>query len=1524
MGVCVVLARLWRLPLFAAGLIGALAASAVLAAACASPPTPMRYACANGEWGRLHYVADPKQCTHGTGTLVSFEAHGSGPIYVCVTTKARALTLDRGRQRVLIPAGATWSASGPGRCNPQRQSQLALPGDAAARFCAATQGGLLRRQRSCGAGEFAVMVPARGGSQGKPRGCKTSSTSTTTSTTTSSSTKSPTRTTSTSTSTSTTPTSTTTTSSSSTTTSSEPPNEPPQLTLPGGQTLPENSSLTFSEGEGNRISVQDPDADGGVERLTLSVAHGTLQLPPSTGLTSSSGDGTDSVQLEGTIPSLDEAVEGLLYTPSANFHGSDSLEVQADDLGHTGAGGAKTSSGSVALTVTTVTYDKALPDSYSVRENETLEVAAPGVLGNDTDSDTPPLPLEVKEVTTPPQHGTVSLQPDGALSYTPDNGFYGQDSFEYDDTDGNSTSNAALVSIEVEEVDQAPVNTVPVAQTLEENATLSFSSLGSNAISVEDVDADGGAEQVTLSAGHGALTPGSTGSLASVSGSGTATLVLEGTISALDEALEGLTYTAESHYAGQDTLTIETDDLGHTGLEGPKTTSSTVAITVLHVNEPPTLSLPGSQEVDESTNTQPSSLVFSSGEKDAITVGDPDADGGTEQVSLKVEHGTLKLGGTIGLASQTGNESSSVAIEGTIAALNEALEGLEYRPTSEYSGSSGLAVEIDDSGHTGSGGAKTASGDVAITVRTPVPVPTNPTYNGAIGNTDLYVGVSKGSSPGVEQSGSVLPSPATEADGSTLTIKPATISTKQGGSVAMSENGTFTYTPPVGFENGTDTFPYTEMNSRGGEATGTASIKVDDARVWYVNDSASSNGDGESGSPFNTLSSVSGSSGKAGSGDHIFLYGGGPTYGGGIEMQASQTLTGEDEGLDVEGEALFSASGSNPTITNAAGAGIKLAEGDNVEGVSVSGTADAGIAASGVSSFMLDSRVSIGSTTGDGLEVSGGSGTITDEAAIKTSSAHALAISGRSGGTVTVSGAIEDTGTGISLSSNAGASIAFSGKLTLSTGTHTAFDATGGGTVIATGAGSTASTSTATALEVESTTIGALGLKFQSISAGTASSGPGRGIVLVKTGSSGGLDVTGTGSAGSGGTVQHTTATDSATYGAGSGGVYLKETSDVTLTDMDVASNKANGIYGTAVNGLSIAGLSVSANGESEATEDSGIRFDGLAGTASIASTTASGSPYDEAMINSETSGSLTLAVKHSTFGPKASEHSDDGLDVEAIGTAAVSLTANEEDTFKEQFANGLETRDTSSGTMQVTVEHDSFTGNAGTGMDVSSESGGTVEFLLDGNTLIGQQGSAINLDSNASSSGTMVGTVSANNVGNAATPDSGSKAGSGIALTSSGSETMTADVRENKIVQIESGNGINAAADQGSAKLNLTLAKNEVHTDQATSRDGVEVDSGALTSDTNTMCLNAAENTFVSSGTEAGNKSFNTYGLVLVQQGASTKFEIQGYTGSATSEAEIATYLNAHNSELKGTEGTVLAEFQGGGFTGGTCPTAP
>jgi hypothetical protein len=88
----------------------------------------------------------------------------------------------------------------------------------------------------------------------------------------------------------------------------------------------------------------------------------------------------------------------------------------------------------------------AVDDAYSTAEDTTLSVAAPGVLGNDTDPDgDAPAAVPVAG----PAHGTLTLNADGSFTYTPAVDFVGSDSFRYRASDGAAASGAATVTIRV-------------------------------------------------------------------------------------------------------------------------------------------------------------------------------------------------------------------------------------------------------------------------------------------------------------------------------------------------------------------------------------------------------------------------------------------------------------------------------------------------------------------------------------------------------------------------------------------------------------------------------------------------------------------------------------------------------------------------------------------------------------------------------------------------------------------------------------------------------------------------------------------------------------------------------------------------------------------------------------------------------------------------------------------------------------------------------------------------------------------
>ncbi len=150
-------------------------------------------------------------------------------------------------------------------------------------------------------------------------------------------------------------------------------------------------------------------------------------------------------------------VGNLVYTPPANESGSpytsftfqvqNSLAISANSYTFT-------------IQVTPVNDPPvANPDNATTSEDTPVAI---DVKANDTDIDSNLDPKTVV-ITTPPAHGTVSVNPTtGVVTYTPDPNYSGPDSFQYTIKDiQGAVSNVATVSLTV-----TPVNDPPVAQTI--------------------------------------------------------------------------------------------------------------------------------------------------------------------------------------------------------------------------------------------------------------------------------------------------------------------------------------------------------------------------------------------------------------------------------------------------------------------------------------------------------------------------------------------------------------------------------------------------------------------------------------------------------------------------------------------------------------------------------------------------------------------------------------------------------------------------------------------------------------------------------------------------------------------------------------------------------------------------------------------------------------------------------------------------------------------------------------------------
>ncbi|MCA9093620.1 MAG: hypothetical protein KDA68_09055, partial [Planctomycetaceae bacterium] len=158
-------------------------------------------------------------------------------------------------------------------------------------------------------------------------------------------------------------------------------NDPPVNSVPGTQSVPEDTLLKFSTANGNAISISDPDAAYGNNQaqVTLSVINGIMTIGTKAGLTFIAGDGTSdkTMTFRGTIPAINNALQGLLYRGNPNYAGSDTLTITTSDLGNFTLpfGPVGTDTDTVAINVTPVNDAPILDNSgtmtlTSIKENQ--------------------------------------------------------------------------------------------------------------------------------------------------------------------------------------------------------------------------------------------------------------------------------------------------------------------------------------------------------------------------------------------------------------------------------------------------------------------------------------------------------------------------------------------------------------------------------------------------------------------------------------------------------------------------------------------------------------------------------------------------------------------------------------------------------------------------------------------------------------------------------------------------------------------------------------------------------------------------------------------------------------------------------------------------------------------------------------------------------------------------------------------------------------------------------------------------
>ena len=607
-------------------------------------------------------------------------------------------------------------------------------------------------------------------------------------------------------------------------------------------------TYTVSDGNGGTSTAQvdliiDPISDAPTVAVPLTDQSSYEDQPWSFAIPAETFADGDALTLSATLSdgsalpgwlSFDAASRTFSGTPPQEFSGTLDLKVTASD-------GSASVSDTFTLTINAVNdAPVAVADTgFVTNEDVALTITAASLLGNDTDVEDDTLTIQSVQGAV---NGTVALDINGDVVFTPTANYNGPASFTYTVSDGIGGTSTAQVDLTIDPVSDAPMVAVPLSdQSSDEDQPWSFVV---PAGTFDDADGDA----LTLSA---TLSDGS---------------ALPGWLS-FDALTRTFSGTPPQDFHGTFDLTVTASD-------GGASVSDTFTLTVAAVNDAPAVSGSvdlGSTDEDTSRVITLAELLANASDVDgdvlsvaAVSVnwafgmvrdnGDetwtftPRAEfSGTDvELSFMVSDGTDTTAATaivdvtavndapvVGLDTIVVEEDVPVTITAAFLLSNDwdvendtltiqsvhaqwynridvTLDGngdVVLRPDANYSGLSSFTYTVTD----GNGGISRSS--VHVTINPVNDVPVARADAGFATNEDLALTITAAS----------LLANDTDVENDTLTIQ--SVQGAVNGTVVLDINGDVVFTPTADY-NGPASFIYTVADGNGGTATAQVDIHV--------------------------------------------------------------------------------------------------------------------------------------------------------------------------------------------------------------------------------------------------------------------------------------------------------------------------------------------------------------------------------------------------------------------------------------------------------------------------------------------------------------------------------------------------------------------------------------------------------------------------------------------------------------------------------------------------------------------------
>ncbi|MEH0781692.1 retention module-containing protein [Vibrio alginolyticus] len=331
--------------------------------------------------------------------------------------------------------------------------------------------------------------------------------------------------------------------------------------------------------------LDDPNAE---YVLNVNVDSGILELNPTLIATYNltvSGDGTDSVELKGTVADLNNAIaDGLIeFNPELNFFGDVQVDVTVDDQGNEGIviGGVddtlNTNSSSFNIEVTAVndtpeTTPVTLPDIEE--DSGVFSISEADLIANATDVENDNLTVSNVQLTDPNSGSITFNSGTGEWEFTPAPDYNGPVEITYTITDDGTTNGASdpksvngSASFNVTEVNDAPTTSEVTLSDIAEDSTAVDITQADLLANASDIEND------TLMVSNVQLVDPSSGTLD------------------FDNVTGTWSFTPAPGYNGKVDLTYDITDNGTTnGVSDPQTVSGTATFEVTEVNDAPVTS----------------------------------------------------------------------------------------------------------------------------------------------------------------------------------------------------------------------------------------------------------------------------------------------------------------------------------------------------------------------------------------------------------------------------------------------------------------------------------------------------------------------------------------------------------------------------------------------------------------------------------------------------------------------------------------------------------------------------------------------------------------------------------------------------------------------------------------------------------------------------------------------------------------------------------------------------------------------